>query len=133
MADDAASLDIVIRTRAELDGAQEAEAQLDQILAQAGEPGIAGDPGTLFDDGSPGPAGAAGEPGIAGSREMESQTEAMQAVGTRLQAALTQNGQATVALLDRTLALVEEQTRQFAEVERRIEQLTTQIKGLKNP
>lgn len=132
MADDAASLDIVIRTRAELDGAQAAEAQLDQILAKANDPG-ADDASNPVGDGNPGPGGATNEPEAANTRGVESQAEAMQAAGTRLQMALEQNGQAVVALLNRTLALVEQQTRQFAEVERRIEQLTTQIKGLKNP
>jgi hypothetical protein len=132
MAEDAASLDIVIRTRAELDGAQAAEAQLDEIIAKAGGPS-AGDGGGQFHGGNPGPDGAVGDAGDTSTRVLESQAEAMGAAGTRLQAALEQNGQATVALLNRTLALVEEQTRQFAEVERRLEQLAGQIKGLKNP
>jgi hypothetical protein len=70
---------------------------------------------------------------MAGGRMAESQAQGIQAAGERMRAALEQNGQMTVAVLNRTLELIEQQNRKLEEVERRVEQLGGRIKSLKNP
>jgi hypothetical protein len=69
----------------------------------------------------------------AGGRTVELQAQGIQAAGERMCAALEQNGEMTLALLNRTLELIEQQNRRLEDVGRQLDQLGSQIKGLKNP
>jgi hypothetical protein len=73
------------------------------------------------------PTGA-GDPAAAAS-----QTEALQSVGARLQAALAQNAAITNSLFQQTLELINTQNQKLGDVDRKISELTNQIKSLKNP
>jgi hypothetical protein len=64
---------------------------------------------------------------------MEAQTQSIQAAGERMRAALEQNGQMTLELLNRTFALIDEQNRKLADMDRELGQLSGRIKGLRNP
>jgi hypothetical protein len=168
MADNEASLDIVIRTRAELEGAQSAETQLDRDIAKARELGreyatqderglkspggpesedATSDPDeSEFQTAAPdaGASDASTGPGLASipqerdftvpdARAVEEQAQGIAAAGERMRAALEQNGQMTLALLNRTLELIEEQNRRLADLDRELGQLAGRVKGLKNP
>ena len=168
MADNETCLDIVIRTRAELEGAQSVEAQLDRDIEKArelgreysapGEGGLQPTSASQREILSPGitesepqttglEAGASATPigsGVAAipqsqefpafdARGVELQAQVIQEAGEKMQAALEQNGQATLSLLNRAFALIEEQTRKLEEVDRQLGQLAGRIKGLKNP
>ncbi len=168
MADNETSLDIVIRTRAELEGAQSVESQLDRDISKARE---LGQEYTAQEErGLPSPRAPQREPSIPGPTESEfptaatdagasatsagqvadaipptrefqafdtrlldQQTQSLQEAGERIHAALEQNGQMTIALLNRTLELIEEQTRKLEDMDRRLGQLSGRVKGLNNP
>ncbi|HXD00260.1 MAG TPA: hypothetical protein VN048_13040 [Verrucomicrobiae bacterium] len=168
MPDNETSLDIVIRTRAELEGAQSVETQLEHDIEKARElgreyaaqeeaglqssrapqsesstPDVAEselqttDPG----DGVSTPSNAVVPASIPqtsefpafDSRGIELQAQAIQEAGEKMRAALEQNGQVTLMLLNGTLALIEEQTRKMEDMDRQLGQLAGRIKGLKNP
>jgi hypothetical protein len=78
----------------------------------------------------PGAAGQ-GENEIAG-QAMESHAQAIQAVGGKMRAAFEQNTQVTVSLFNRTLELIDQQNQKLSEVNRRIAELSGQVKSLKN-
>jgi hypothetical protein len=168
MADNETSLDIVIRTRAELEGAQSVESQLERDIDKARELGReyaaqeergvqspqAPQPETASSDASntetqiadpdadasdtstgPGPVSIAETQEFQpfDSRPVEAQTQGIQEAGEKMRAALAQNGQMTIALLNRTLELIEEQTRKLEDMDRQLGQLAGRIKGLNNP
>ena len=168
MADNETSLDIVIRTRAELEGAQSVEAQLDRDIEKARELGreyAAQEEAGLQSPSAPQresstPGAAESELQTAGpgrrrstapaaqgpasipqaqefqafdARAVELQAQAIQEAGEKMRAALEQNGQVTLTLLNGTLALIGEQTRKLEDVDRQLGQLAGRVKGLKNP
>jgi hypothetical protein len=168
MPDNETSLDIVIRTRAELDGAQSVETQLDRDIEKARElgqeyaaqeaAGVQSPPVPQREPATPGApesesqgigsdAGAPAAPASPASaspqqtlefqafnmRAVEFQAQVIQEAGEKMRAALEQNGQVTLTLLSRTLALIEEQTRKLEDMDRQIGQLAGRVKGLKNP
>jgi hypothetical protein len=168
MADNETSLDIVIRTRAELDGAQSVETQLERDIEKAqelgqeytaqeeaglqsprapqrepstpdsaeNEPQTAGpDAGVSVEPAGPAPASPpqTREFQAFDARAIEQQAQAIQEAGEKMRAALEQNGQMTLTLLNGTLALIEEQTRKLEDMDRQLGQLAGRVKGLKNP
>jgi hypothetical protein len=168
MSDNENSLDIVIRTRAELGGAEAAEAQLDRNIGQArelGEEYAAQNGQDVSPARSPQPEPAIsdiadGGPQLAGTqaaaadassspsavadpqsedfpaldlRGIDEQSGSIQAAAEKMRGALEQNGQATLALLNRTIDLIEEQNRKLGDMDRQLGQLAGRIKGLGNP
>jgi hypothetical protein len=168
MPDNETSLDIAIRTRAELDGAQSVEAQLERDLDKARElgheyaaqeeAGLQSPPAPQREPPTPDTAGSelqtagpdAGTPGTPtaqgpasipqtqefpafDARAVELQAQVIQEAGEKMRAALDQNGQVTLTLLNRTLELIEEQTRKLEDMDRQLGQLAGRVKGLKNP
>jgi hypothetical protein len=168
MSDNETSLDIVIRTRAELEGAQSVEAQLERDIDKARELGqeyaaqeeaglpspsapqrepstpdatgselqTAGlDAGASTAPAGQGPASIPQAPEFQAfdARAVELQAQAIQEAGEKMRAALEQNGQVTLTLLNGTLALIEEQTRKLEDMDRQLGQLAGRVKGLKNP
>jgi len=61
------------------------------------------------------------------------QADALQSVGGRMQAALQQNVLITNSLFQQTLQLIESQNQKLGDVDRKISELSNQIKSLKNP
>ena len=62
----------------------------------------------------------------------EGRSQAIQVSGEKIRAALEQNTQITVSLLNRTLELIDQQNRKLGDVDRKIAELNGQIKSLKN-
>jgi hypothetical protein len=168
MPDNETSLDIVIRTRAELEGAQSVESQLDRDINKARELGReyasqegrglpspqAPQPEPATSDAAEsesqfaGPdadasAAPAGSPPVSipqaqefqpfDARSVEAQTQSIQEAGEKMRAAFAQNGEMTIALLNRTLELIEGQTRKLEDMDRQLGQLAGRMKGLQNP
>lgn len=221
MADQDASLDIVIRTRADLEGAQAAETQLDRDIVKARELGgeyaaqeeqargartaraegkddNAPDSGDQMSEPPPDNAGenettpkvqqtpdatktvqASDEPAaevrglnqpgqqqlmressgelepepeslqapeneppdreqlshqlmLPDAGEIAAQTQAVEAAGESLRAALEENGRMTVEMLNRTVELIEQQNRALTDMGRRLEQLGSRIRSAQN-
>ena len=63
---------------------------------------------------------------------MERQAEAIRAAGERLRAALEQNGEATLALLQRLLAVAGDGSRKLGKLERRLAELEGRLRGSLN-
>ena len=72
------------------------------------------------------------EAAFAAPQSMERQAQAILAAGDRLRAALEQNGEATLALLQRLLTIVGDGNRKLGEVERRLAELEGRMRGSLN-
>ena len=82
-------------------------------------------------------------PQTMGERDPESSTEiaratadhaqSLQTSEDRMRAALEQNTQITISLLDRILGLIDSQNRKLSELDLKTSELSSQIKSLKNP
>jgi hypothetical protein len=105
---------------------------LPQTNGPTGLPPITLSPFAPGSDGTTGGAGA-GDLGGALAGSLAAQGQALQASGERLRAVVEQNTSLTNALFLRTLDLIDGQNRKLGEVDRKISELSNQIKSLKNP
>jgi hypothetical protein len=139
MAEADKSIDIVIRTKAELEGAEAVEAALERDVAVAKD--LENDTnGAGRRNESNAPSGNEVRNEMAKERVAEPSREfpmlpevredtRLTAMGERLAAALERNGELMAAMLQRTLEVAEEQHRQLGELERRVEQLGRRVQG----